>query len=161
MEEKWEYETNDHIHPPVRMQGEGNPPGEPDWNDDSGAIHTAKQSYHITKEDGWQRNRGYDGNMRPVDVRGARPQRIKGTQVGISYTTDDYRVVIPVLIVLLLIMAGVCAIVTYLIPLFGIFFDVIFVLAVIGIVRQRPDKKWRAQAKRLKEEKESAKRMEE
>lgn len=51
-------------------------------------------------------------------------------------------------------MAGVCVIVTYLIPPFGIFFDVMFMLVVIGIIRQRPDKKWRNQAKRIREEKE-------
>lgn len=60
MEQKWEYETNAQIHPSVKVEGEGIPHRQgPDWDDDSGAIHTVKQSYKITKEDGWQRNRGY------------------------------------------------------------------------------------------------------
>lgn len=157
MEQKWEYETKDHIHPSVKVQGEGIPSGqEPDWDDDSGAIHTEKHSYKITKDDGWQRNRGYRRNMTHFEAERNTPQMIKGTQVGMSYSTDDYRVVMPALIVMLLVMAGVCVVVTCLIPPFGIFFDVMFVLVVIGIIRQRPDKKWRNQAKRLKEEKENA-----
>lgn len=154
MEEKWIYKTDDQIHDPIETQSSVPNSEGVDWDDDSGAIHTVKNTYKITKEDGWQRNRGYHRNRRPVDVGGARPQMIKGTQVGMSYSTDDYRVVIPALIIMLLIMVVICVVVTILIPPMGIIFDIFMLIAVIGMIRQRPDKKWRAQAKRLKEEKE-------
>lgn len=156
MEEQWTYKTDDQIHPPREIQSSVSYPEGVDWNDDSGAIHTVKQTYKITKEDGWQDNRGYHRNMMSPEQRRTKPQKIKGTQVGIHYETDDYRVVIPVLIVMGLIITAVCVIVTIIIPPFGIFFDIIWALAVIGIIRQRPDRKWRNQAKRHREAKENA-----
>lgn len=155
VEEQWTYETNDQIHPPTRIQSSVPYPEGVDWDDDSGAIHTIKQTYKITKEDGWQDNRAYHRNMLSSEERITGPQKIKGTQVGMSYTTDDYRVVIPVLIVFGLIMTAVCVFLTITVPLFGILFDVIWVMAIIGTIRQRYDKKWRNQAKRRKEAKEN------
>lgn len=155
MEEQWTYKTDDQIHPPREIQSSAAYPEGVDWDDDSGAIHTVKQTYKITKEDGWQDNRGYHRNMMSPEQRRTKPQKIKGTQVGIHYETDDYRVVIPFLIIFGIIMTTVCVIVTMKIPLFGIFFDVMWVLTIIGIIRQRYDKKWRNQAKRRKEAKEN------
>lgn len=156
MEEQWIYETDDQIHPPTRIQSSKPYPEGVDWDDDSGAIHTVKQTYKITKEDGWQDNRAYHRNMLSPERRKTKPQKIKGMQVGMSYTTDDYRVVIPALIVFGIIMTAVCVFLTIVIPPFGIMFDVFWVLTVIGIIRQRYDKKWRNQAKRRREEKENA-----
>ena len=155
MEEQWTYKTDDQIHPPREIQSSAAYPEGVDWDDDSGAIHTVKQTYKITKEDGWQDNRGYHRNMMSPEQRRTKPQKIKGTQVGIHYETVAYRVVVPLLFIFGIIMTAVCVIVTMKIPLFGIFFDVMWALTIIGIIRQRYDKKWRNQAKRRKEAKEN------
>lgn len=155
MEEQWTYKTDDQIHPPRTMQSSTPYPEGVDWDDDSGAIHSVKNTYKITKEDGWQANRGYHRSMMSPEQRRTKPQKIKGMQVGMSYSTDDYRVVIPVLIVFGLLITAVCVVVTIIIPPFGILFDVMWIAAVIGIIRQRPDKKWRNQAKRRKEQKDN------
>ncbi len=155
MEEQWTYKTDEQIYPPREIQSSQPYPEGVDWEDDSGAIHSVKQTYKITKEDGWQVNRGYHGSMMSPGERRTRPQMIKGTQVGMHYETDDYRVVVPFLIVIGIIMTAVCVLVTISAPLFGVIFDVMWLIAIVGIIRRRPDKKWRAQAKRRKEAKEN------
>ncbi len=57
MEEQWAYKTDEQIYPPREIQSSQPYPEGVDWEDDSGAIHSVKQTYKITKEDGWQVNR--------------------------------------------------------------------------------------------------------
>ncbi len=155
MEEQWTYKTDDQIHPPREIQSSEPYSEGVDWDDDNGAIHSIKYNYKITKEDGWQANRGYHRYMMSSEMRRTTPQMIKGTQVGIKYKTDDYRIVVPFLIVVGTIMTAVCVFLTIVVPPFGILFDVMWLIAIVGIIRRRPDKRWRAQAKRRKEAKEN------
>ena len=153
MEEQWTYKTDDQIHPPTKKQSSTPDPEGVDWEDDSGAIHSFKYTYKITKEDGWQGN-AYYRNL-PVGQKRKNPQMIKGTQKGVHYTTDDYRVVVPVLIVLGLLMTAVCVFLTIKFPLLGILFDVFWFVVLISNIRPRHIRKWRNQAKRHKEQKEN------
>ncbi len=153
MEEQWTYKTDDQIHPPKEVRGSTPDSRGVDWEDDSGAIHSRKYTYKITKEDGWKANAYY--RRLPVGQRRKTPQMIKGTQVGMVYTTDDYRVVVPVLIVLGILMTAVCVFLTIKVPPLGILFDVFWFVVLISNLRPKHIRKWRNQAKRHKEQKEN------
>lgn len=133
------------------MENEYNKPYEEiDWDDDSGEIHTYKEKYHLTKEDGWQPNRAYRGLG--LSKQGKKNRMIKGTQIGTTYVTDDYRKVIPVQIISTIIVIVLCIVVTKLILPVGILFDIMGVAWVIGIWKRAPYKKWKNQANKRKED---------
>lgn len=119
-----------------------------DWDDDSGVIHTIKNGYNITKEDGWQDNHANGSNQ--LD---SKMQKIKGKQFGFSYVTDDYRKVIPGYIfgTIFIIILGIVT--TIILPFMGLFIDVFGIVWIIAMWKNAPFTKWNNQAKKLKEEK--------
>lgn len=119
-----------------------------DWDDDSGVIHTNKENYHLTKEDGWQENRALQG-MNKV---GHEMRSIKGTQVGFHYETDNYRAVIPAYIIGTIIVIIICVVATMVFLPLGIMIDIMGVAWVVGMWKNAPYKKWKNQAQKQKEQ---------
>lgn len=119
-----------------------------DWDDDSGVIHTHKENYHLTKEDGWQENRA----LRGMNKVGHKTRNIKGTQVGYSYVTDDYRAVIPAYIIGTIIVIIFCVVATMVFLPLGIMIDIMGVAWVVGMWKNAPYKKWKNQAQKRKEQ---------
>lgn len=123
------------------------------WNDESGEIHTTYQEYEITPEDGFQENRAHAY----INALGRKNRYIKGIQKGATYVTDDYRKVLPGYIIVTILVI-VIAVVLLLIPnlafrMIGVFFAVFGAIFIFGFWKNAPIKKWKAQAKRIKEEK--------
>ena len=112
---------------------------------DSGVIHTIKNGYNITQEDGWQNKHTLYGPEQQ--------QKIKGKQFGFTYVTDDYRKVIPVYILGTIFVIVLGIVMTVILPLMGIFIDIIGFFWIIGMWKNAPYTKWKNQAKKLKEEK--------
>lgn len=131
-----------------------NPNQKIDWDDDSGEIHTVVDKYKITKEDGWQRNNAIaqhsivSGNQHQSNMR-----YVKGTQVGVRMTTDDYRMVIPAYIIGTILIIVVCIVVTFVWLPLGVFFDIFGIVWIIGLWAKAPYTKWRNQREKLKEQK--------
>lgn len=122
-----------------------------DWNDDSGEIHTIKHKYHLSAKDGWQRNRALYGSHVVTSDR----RRIKGTQVGYTYVTDDFRKVLPGYIIGTILMIVISIVFCIFIPFVGILVSIFSIVWIIGMWKQAPIKKWQNQAKKIKQEKEN------
>lgn len=118
-----------------------------DWNDDSGVIHSIKNYYNITKEDGWQDNQALSNTNSFRNEK----RKIYGKQVGFQYITDDYRKVIPGYIFGTIFVILVCIIVTIIFPVIGIFIDIFGAIWIIGFWMKAPFTKWKNQSEKLKE----------
>lgn len=117
-----------------------------DWKDDSSEIHTVTSHYHITEEDGWQKNYSH---IPSADE----PQAVKGTQIGIQYETDDYRKVLAGYIIASLFFPLISVFLLIIVPVVGIPFAVISVIGIVSMWKNAPYKKWKNQAKKRKEKK--------
>lgn len=119
------------------------------FDDDSGEIHTIKEKYEITKEDGWQINHAVNlSNINSVN----QPTFVKGKQWGFIYITDDYRKVIPVQIISTLVIIALCIGMLFIYLPMGIFFCILGIVWIIGMWKNAPYKKWKNQSKKIKEE---------
>jgi hypothetical protein len=115
--------------------------------DESGEIHTAMTEYHETRADGWQDDHSLGGDL---DNR-MRNRKFLGTQTGVSGETDDYRIVIPVLVAFTLIFAAASVVLIIFVPTFGIIFAAASAVTFIAVWAKAPYAKWKAQAKKRKE----------
>lgn len=121
---------------------------QPDFDDDSGEIHTTVNYYNQTKEDGWQQNKAlYGSHLNTSETR-----NIKGTQVGYTYVTDDYRKVLPAYIIGTILMIIISIVLLILVPVFGVFVSIFSIAWIVGMWKKAPVKKWKNQAKKLKDE---------
>ena len=122
---------------------------QPDWNDDSGEIHTVIHQYHQTAEDGWQQNKALYGSH----LNTSKSRQIKGSQVGLVYQTDDYRKVLPGYIIGTILLLAVSIVLLILVPVVGVFVSIFSIVWIIGLWKKAPVKKWKNQAQKLKDEK--------
>ena len=136
-----EYKTNQDPNKPI------------DWEDDSGEIHTLKETYKTTKEDGWQVSEGFYKTNSGV---GYGKTMFKGTSVNMHYETDDYRKVIPGYIIATLFVIALCVVMWFVKPIMGGIFTVFGIFWVVGFWAKAPYKKWKNQAQKLKEENEQS-----
>lgn len=120
-----------------------------DWDDDSGVIHTSYQNYKTSSKDGFQENHAYS----MVNKQGRKNRYIKGTQIGVTYTTDDYRVVLPGYVFSTILMIVVTIILLSVNIMMGIIFGIFAGFFIYGFWKNAPIKKWKNQAKRRKSEK--------
>ena len=119
-----------------------------DFGDDSGEIHTTINYYDQTKADGWQQNRALYGPL----LNTSKTRNIKGTQTGFYYQTDDYRKVLPGYIIGTILMIIISIVLLILVPIFGVFVSIFSIAWIIGMWKKAPVKKWKNQAKKLKDE---------
>ena len=124
---------------------------QPDWDDDSGEIHTVIQQYHQTAEDGWQQNKALYGSH----LNTSKSRQIKGSQVGLVYQTDDYRKVLPGYIIGTVLLLAVSIILLILVPVIGVFFSIFSMIWIVGLWKKAPIKKWKNQAQKQKDEKQN------
>ncbi len=122
---------------------------QPDWDDDSGEIHTVIHQYHQTAEDGWQQNKALYGSH----LNTSKTSQIKGDQVGLVYQTDDYRKVLPGYIIGTILLLAVSIVLLILVPVVGVFVSIFSIVWIIGLWKKAPVKKWKNQAQKLKDEK--------
>ena len=122
---------------------------QPDWDDDSGEIHTVIQQYHQTAEDGWQQNKALYGSH----LNTSKSRQIKGSQVGLVYQTDDYRKVLPGYIIGTVLLLAVSIVLLILVPVVGVFVSIFSIVWIIGLWKKAPVKKCKNQAQKLKDEK--------
>lgn len=122
----------------------------PDWDDDSGEIHTVVREYNSGAEDGWHRNKAKYGSNIPEF------REVKGKQSGFIYQTDDYRKVLPGYIIATVVVILLCVVMLILVPVMGVLITVFGVVFIIGFWKDaaKSSTKWKNQAKRLKDEKE-------
>ena len=123
-------------------------PNHPDFGDDSGEIHTTINYYNQTKADGWQQNRALYGPL----LNTSKTRNIKGTQTGFYYQTDDYRKVLPGYIIGTILMIIISIVLLILVPIFGVFVSIFSIAWIVGMWKKAPVKKWKNQAKKLKDE---------
>lgn len=121
---------------------------QPDFDDDSGEIHTTINYYNQTKADGWQQNRALYGPL----LNTSKTRNIKGTQTGFYYQTDDYRKVLPGYIIGTILMIIISIVLLILVPVFGVFVSIFSIAWIVGMWKKAPVKKWKNQAKKLKDE---------
>lgn len=121
---------------------------QPDFDDDSGEIHSTINYYNQTKEDGWQRNRALYGSRLIT----SKTRNIKGKQTGFYYQTDDYRKVLPAYIIGTILMIIISIVLLILAPVFGVLVSIFSIAWIVGIWKKAPVKKWKNQAKKLKDE---------
>ncbi len=121
---------------------------QPDFDDDSGEIHTTINYYNQTKADGWQQNRALYGPL----LNTSKTRNIKGTQTGFYYQTDDYRKVLPGYIIGTILMIIISIVLLILVPIFGVFVSIFSIAWIVGMWKKAPVKKWKNQAKKLKDE---------
>ena len=124
---------------------------QPDWDDDSGEIHTVIQQYNQTAEDGWQQNKALYGSH----LNTSKSRQIKGSQVGLVYQTDDYRKVLPGYIIGTVLLLAVSIILLILVPVIGVFFSIFSMIWIVGLWKKAPIKKWKNQAQKQKDEKQN------
>ena len=124
---------------------------QPDWDDDSGEIHTVIQQYHQTAEDGWQQNKALYGSH----LNTSKSRQIKGSQVGLVYQTDDYRKVLPGYIIGTVLLLAVSIVLLILVPVIGVFFSIFSMIWIVGLWKKAPIKKWKNQAQKQKDEKQN------
>ena len=124
---------------------------QPDWDDDSGEIHTVIHQYNQTAEDGWQQNKALYGSH----VNTSKTSQIKGNQVGLVYQTDDYRKVLPGYIIGTILLLAASIILLILVPVIGVFFSIFSIIWIVGLWKKAPIKKWKNQAQKLKDEKQN------
>jgi hypothetical protein len=110
-------------------------------------IHTELKEYHETVDNGWQNDHSLGGDL---DNR-MKNRKFYGTQNGVSGETDDYRIVIPVLVAFTLLFAVASVVLIILVPTFGIIFAVASAAAFIAVWAKAPYAKWKEQAKNRKE----------
>ena len=126
----------------------GNDTDKVNWDDDSGEIHTVSHTTVQTPEDGWQEVHRLNGKVTDT------PHFVKGKQVHYTYTTDDYRKVIPALIISTIIIAAFCVGAWFISPIIGVLITIFGVVWIVGSWKQAPKTKWKNQAQKLKEERE-------
>ncbi|MDO4464002.1 MAG: hypothetical protein Q4C57_05580 [Bacillota bacterium] len=124
---------------------------QPDWDDDSGEIHTVIHQYNQTAEDGWQQNKALYGSH----VNTSKTSQIKGNQVGLVYQTDDYRKVLPGYIIGTILLLAASIVLLILVPVIGVFFSIFSIIWIVGLWKKAPIKKWKNQAQKLKDEKQN------
>ena len=124
---------------------------QPDWDDDSGEIHTVIQQYNQTAEDGWQQNKALYGSH----LNTSKSRQIKGSQVGLVYQTDDYRKVLPGYIIGTVLLLAVSIVLLILVPVIGVFFSIFSMIWIVGLWKKAPIKKWKNQAQKQKDEKQN------
>lgn len=105
-----------------------------DWNDDSGAIHTSSQKYKTSLEDGFQKNHAYY----LINSQGKKNRYIKGVQTGITYTTDDYRIVIPGYIFTTIFMITITIVLFFINIIIEIVSGIFVVLFIYGFWKNAP-----------------------
>lgn len=120
-----------------------------DWDDDSGAIHTSSQKYKTSFKDGFQKNHAYY----QTNSYGKKNRYIKGIQTGFTYTTDDYRIVVPGYIFATIFMIAITIVFFFINIIIGIVFGIFAVLFIYGFWKNAPITKWKNQAKQIKSKK--------
>lgn len=133
-----EYKTNQDPNNPI------------DWDDDSGEIHTLKETYETNWSDGWQES---EYTYKTGSKIGVGKSMFRGKKVETHYETDNYKVVLPGYIISTILVIVVCIIMWFVKPIMGGIFTVFSVFWVIGFWKKAPYKKWKNQAKKLKESK--------
>ncbi len=120
----------------------------PDWNDESGEIHTVKKTYYLKKEDDWQKNHSHSY----INPNKKHNRIIKGKQVGFTYVTDDYRIVIPGYIISTIIIIAACIVAFFIHFAAGIIVSLFAVFWIIGFWKNASFRKWKNQKARIQSE---------
>lgn len=131
-----EYKTNENPNKPV------------DWNDDSGEVHTVKETYKTTWDDGWQESEFSYKTGSKVAVG---KSMFRGNKVETHYETDNYKVVVPGYIISTILVIALCVVMWFVKPIMGGIFTVFGLFWVVGFWKHAPIKKWKNQAKKSKE----------